>query len=130
MVCGHRALRELRLFVRQKFARIIRRRGQDRAVAVEKAVKMRVQRVGRAGPVRVRLLHQVAQFFPRARIQEIERIIFERGVDAGILGERLRTIGDGRIAQILQAMERGQLEFEVALQIGLGHPPPRARCAT
>ncbi len=37
---------------------------------------------------------------------------------AGILSERIRAIGHRRVTQILQAMERGQLQLEVALQIG------------
>ena len=107
------------LFVRQKIARIPCWWGDDCAVAVEEAVKSRAQSIRcvlRAGSA---LLHQVAQFRPRAGIEQVKRVVLERRVDSRITGQRFGTVGHRRVAQILQAMQRGQLEFEIALQIGL-----------
>ncbi len=87
-------------------------------MAVEEAVEASVQRIGAVEFVRPRLFHQVAQLLARTRVEKVERVVLQGGVDAGVLRQRPGAIGHRRGAQILQAMKRHQLELEIALQVG------------
>ncbi len=64
--------------------------------------------------------HQIAQFIFRARVQQVERVVFKRGVDAGIRRQRATTLGQRGPAQVLQFMQRGELGLEILLQRALG----------
>ena len=114
---GQTTLRETGFVVRREFACLVVWWNQNSAVTVEKAVEPGVQRIGRVGLPGDCLFHQIAQFRPCAGVEKIERVIFQGSVNPCVLRERVGTIGDRRVAQILQPMERGQLEFEVALHV-------------
>ena len=115
---GDATLRKPCLFVRRELARAAGGWNENRAVAVEKTVEPGVQRIDRVGSARRRLFHQVAQFFAGTRVEQIERVILQRSMNARVLCQRFGTVGDRGVAQILQPMERGELKLEVPLQIG------------
>ncbi len=117
----HARERELRFGVAAEVADIIRvRRRDDRAISIEETIEPRAQHVRRLIRRRVVLIHDIAHLFAGARVEKIERIVLERGVNARPADERAAAFGERRVANLLHAVQRRERGLEIALQIALG----------
>ena len=95
-------------------------RRQERASAIEKPIEPRVQRLRLLVYRRCsRVLHHVTQLVFRARVEQIERVVFQCSVNTRLPHEHMATFRQSRIAQLFHAVERRQLRLEVSLQIPL-----------
>ena len=96
-------------------------RRQERASAIEKPIEPRVQRLRLLVYRRCsRVLHHVTQLVFRARVEQIERVVFQCSVNARLLHEHTATFRQSRVSQFFYAVKRRQLDLKVSLQIPLG----------
>src|SRR5437762_3758564 len=111
--------RELLFFLRPQRPDVHRIwRQQDRAGRIEEAIKSRVWNAGDF--IRLRIffvLHDVAQFVLRARIKQVERVVFAGGVKARFRHEGAATLRERGVTNFFDVMQPGKGGLEIALQI-------------
>ena len=108
-------------FVRLKrtHAGCVRRR-DHRALGIQKTIEARVDRMPLGDLAGGRLVReQVAQFIARARVEHVERVVFERGVDAWLAHEHAAQLGERSVADVAHRADEAQIGGERDLQIVL-----------
>ena len=96
--------------------------GDDRSPAVEEAVEGGVRGVAapRAdGAARVHV-DEVAQLLLHGDVEQVERVVLQRGVDPRVAHQRVAARGDGTRAQFLNVVERRERRLELPLEVVFG----------
>src|SRR5206468_2846911 len=89
----------------------------DRACAVEKPIKARMQRLRGLFRRRFVPFHQIAQLVLRAGIQQVDCVIFNSRMDPWLGSKDVAAFRQGCMAQFFDLVQRGNLGLEVLLQI-------------
>ena len=115
---GQSAQGQLRLRFRIQFTHVVGIwRLNDRACAVEKPIKSRMQRSRGLFRRRFVAFHQIAQLVLRAGIQQVDCVIFNSRMDPWLGSKDVAALRQGCMAHFFDLVQRRNLGLEVLLQI-------------
>ena len=100
----------------------------DFAGGVEKAIKSGVQKSCCLLGWRFLAFHQITQLVLCARIQEIDCVILDRGVNSRLVYERIAAIRERGVAQFVDFVHRRKLGPKCLLQVSLSVGGDSALC--